>query len=354
MRRRQFLAAAAGALATPVLACARAEQRDDAPPPAELGPIESALAIYNWSDYIAPGVVEGFGREFGVRVSYDTYESNEEMFAKLLAGSAGFDLAVPSSYLLEAMRATGMLRPLDRRHLGNWGNIAPMFLDPPFDPGNRYAVPWSWGVTGIAWRRDLVREAPGGWGVFHDERWRGRMTMLDDGREVLGAMLKLRGHGLNTTEPGALARARDDAVAAKRLLRAYKSAPVKGDLIAGDVWIAQMWNGDAAQAARERPEIAFMVPAEGSAIWTDGAVVLRDAPHPTAAHAFLDYCLRPDVAAAIGDATGYGSPNRAGQARQRRPVPLPSDEELARLEYFRDLGAATEVWDRLWTEVKTA
>ncbi len=353
--RRAVLAAAAAALAAPQTSCGRgADRRGADAPPADLGPIEDALAIYNWSDYIAPGVVEGFSREFGVRVSYDTYESNEEMFAKLLAGGGGYDITVPSSYLLEAMRAAGMVRPLDRGHLGNWGNIAPLFLDPPFDPGNRYAVPWSWGVTGIAWRRDRMARPPAGWGVFHDPRWRGRTTMLDDGREVLGAMLKLRGHGLNTVAPAALGRARDDAIAAKRLLRAFKSAPVKGDLIAGDVWIAQMWNGDAAQAAREQDAIAFAVPAEGSAIWTDGAVVLATAPHPRAAHEFLNYCLRPEVAAAIGDATGYGSPNAAGAPRQRRPVPLPSDAELMRLEYFRDLGAATETWDRLWTEVKAA
>jgi spermidine/putrescine transport system substrate-binding protein len=354
MLRRDFLTALAAA---PLAACAPAPRPDTArdDPDAALGPIEPALAVYNWSDYIAPDTIAGFEREFGVRVSYDTYESNEEMFAKLVAGASGYDIAVPSSYLLDALRSNRMLMPLHRGHLGNWNNLAAEFLDLAFDPGNRVTMPWQWGMTGLAWRRDLVADAPDGWGTLLDARGRGRMTMMDDGREVLGAMLKLRGHSLNATAADELARARSDAIVAKRLLRAYKSAPVKGDLIAGDVWIAQLWNGDAAQAAAEQPAIDFLLPTEGSAIWTDGAVVLRDAPHPRAAHEFLNYCLRPDVAARIADATGYGSPNRAALPRQtKRPVPWPTGTERARLEYFEDLGPATETWDRLWTEIKSA
>jgi len=354
MLRRDFLATVA---AVPLAACSRAPARNTArdDPAASLGPIEPTLAIYNWSDYIAPDTIPGFERAFGVRVSYDTYESNEEMFAKLVAGASGYDLVVPSSYLLDAMRANRMLMPLHHGHLTNWNNLAPLFLNQPFDPGNRVTMPWQWGMTGLAWRRDLAAGELHSWGTLLEDRWKGRMTMMDDGREVLGAMLKLRGHALNATAADELARARTDAIAAKQLLRAYKSAPVKGDLIAGDVWIAQMWNGDATQAAAEQPAIEFMVPAEGSAIWTDGAVVLRDAPHPRAAHEFLNYCLRPDVAARIADATGYGSPNLGALPRQtKRPVPFPTGAERARLEYFEDLGPATETWDRLWTEIKSA
>jgi spermidine/putrescine transport system substrate-binding protein len=316
-----------------------------------VGQVEDALAVYNWSDYIAPATVPAFARALGVAVTYDTFESNEEMFAKLVSGAAGYDLVVPSSYLLPAMHAMRLLQPIRHEWLANLGHIAPLFRDPPFDPGNAYTVPWQWGVTGIAWRRDKV-DAPAGWSVFHDARWAGRMTMMDDVREVLGAMLKARGRSLNTTDPAALAAAKEDALRAKRLLRAYKSAQVKSDLVAGDVWIAQMWNGDAAQAAAEEPAIAFMVPPEGSMIWTDSMVLLANAPHPRAAHAFLDWCLRPEVAAANADASGYGSPNAAALALQQRPVAYPTPEERARLEYPDDLGLATELWDRLWTEVK--
>ncbi len=351
LSRRDFVRATAVALAGAAAGCGReAAQLHAVPGP--VGLAEDALAVYNWSDYIAPGTVAAFGRAFGVGVAYDTYESNEEMFAKLVSGAAGYDLVVPSSYMLPAMHAMRLLQPVRHEWLGNLGNLAPLFRDPPFDRGNGYTVPWQWGVTGIAWRRDLVGAAPEGWHVFRDARWAGRMTMMDDAREVLGAMLKARGRSLNATDPAELRQARDDALEAKRHLRAYKSAQVKGDLVAGDVWIAQMWNGDAAQAALEEPAIAFLVPPEGSTIWTDSMVLLANAPHPRAAHAFLDYCLRPEVAAANADASGYGSPNAAALALQRRPVGYPSAEERTRLEYPEDLGPATELWDRLWTEVK--
>lgn len=354
MITRRELLTAAGAAALGLGGCGRREPRAAEDPSQPLGELERELAVYNWSDYIAPGTVAGFEREFGVRVTYDTYESNEELLAKLQSGASGYDLVVPSSYLLPALHAADLLAPLRERYLPLRANIAPLFRHPPFDPGEAYTVPWQWGVTGIAWRSDLVAEPPAGWQVFGDARWRGRMTMMDDLREVIGAMLKYRGQPLNDSDPAALARAKQDAITAKANLRAYKSAPVKGDLIAGDVWIAQLWNGDAAQAAAERPAIRFAVPPQGSAIWTDSFVLLRGAPHPRAAHEFLNYVLRPEVGAAVADATGYGTPNQAAQALQRRPVPYPDEAERARLEYFTDLGAATELWDRVWTEIKAA
>ena len=353
MLRRDFLTRAA-ALAAPAVLCCRRAAEIEASPSRPLGPLEHELAIYNWSDYIAPDTVRRFEQEFGVRVTYDTYESNEEMLAKLQSGATGYDLVVPSSYLLPALQANHLLAPLHTGYLTNRANIAPLFRSPPFDPGDRFTVPWQWGTTGIAWRRDLVPAPPAGWEVFQDSRYRGRMTMMDDGREVVGAFLKYRGRSLNDTDGAALAAAKADAVAAKGNLRAYKSAPVKGDLIAGDVWIAQLWNGDAAQAAAERPEIGFVVPRQGSAIWTDSFVLLKSAPHKRAAHEFLNFVLRPDVAARVADATGYGSPNQAALARQRRPVAYPTSAERERLEYFTDLGTATEAWDRLWTEIKSA
>lgn len=352
MRRRELVRAAVAAAG--LTACDRARRttpRSDE----DVGGIEGHLAIYNWSDYIAPDTVENFAREFGVSVTYDTYESNEEMLAKLQAGATGYDIVVPSSYLLPALRVASLIQPLQRERLSNAPNIAPLFANPPYDPGNAYTVPWQWGVTGIAYRADLLGAArPDSQATFSDPRWAGRLTMMDDGRVVLGAMLKWRGHSINDTEPANLARAKADAIAAKRLLRAFKSAPVKADLIAGDVWIAQLWNGDAAQARAERDSIGFVVPKEGSEIWTDLVVLLADAPHPRAAHAFMNYVLRADVGASIADATGYGSPNAAAVARQERPIPYPLASELERLEYLRDVGPASATFDRLWTEIKSA
>ena len=350
--RRDFLrttsrAALAAALGPPLAGCAGKL----VPKPG----LEPELNVYNWSDYIGYETVRDFEREFGVRVNYDTFESSEEMLGKLMAGASGYDLAVPVGYSVPVMRERGLLQPLDRSRLPNLGNLAPLFRDSPFNPGNRHGIPWQWGLTGIAYRRDLV-EAPTSWRVFVDDGGKaaGRMTMLDDVREVLGAMLRLRGRSLNSTDPAELAEARSDAIAAKAHLAAFVSAGVKGPLVTGDVWIAQLWNGDARQAQAEEPNLAFTVPQEGSTIFADYMVLLAGAPHPNAAHAFLDYVLRPAVAAGISEATGFGTPCAAAQPLLANPVPYPTAEELGRLEYPQDLGEATGQWDRIWTEVKAA
>ncbi|HEX7024036.1 MAG TPA: spermidine/putrescine ABC transporter substrate-binding protein [Gemmatimonadales bacterium] len=358
--RRDLLARAAalslGAPGAVSLLDACGKRRPDAPRAGapELGPLEPELAIYNWSDYIAPGVIAGFEKEFGVRVTYDTYESSEEMIARLQAGASGYDLVMPTTYSVSALLATGLIAPLSRSYLTNLANLAPQFTGLPHDPDNRYTVPWQWGMTGIAWRTDLVATAPSSWRVFLDPALKGKMTMLDDPRDVIGSFLRYRGHSLNSVDPGELAAARADAIAAKANLKAYLSAPVKGQLITGDVWLAQLWNGDAAQARKEQPALAWALPEEGGTLWIDSLVVPASAPHPRAAHEFINYSLRPGIAAAISTATGYGTPNLAAMPLMENPVPYPSPSELARLEIQEDLGRASELWDTLWTEIKSA
>ena len=320
----------------------------------DLGEIEKELNLYIWSDYLADRTVPDFEAAFGVRVTVDTYESNEEMAAKLMAGASGYDLVVPSSYLFATLLANDLLAPIDRQHLTNWGNVAPLFLNPEWDPGNTHSVPWQWGVTGIAYRRDLVPAPPTSWSVFHDARFRGKMTMVDDPRDVIGSFLRLRGRSLNSVDPSDLARAKADAIRAKSNLKAYLSAAVKPQLIAGDVWIAQLWSGDAAQAAAENPNIDFVVPDEGGSIFVDALAIPRSARHPRAAHEFMNYVLRPEVGAAISDKTGYGTPNERAWPLTRAKTPYPSPAEMARLEYQKDLGAGIELWDRIWTEIKSA
>ncbi|MEZ4432427.1 MAG: spermidine/putrescine ABC transporter substrate-binding protein, partial [bacterium] len=259
--------------------------------------LEGELHIYNWSDYIAEDTVKNFEKEFGVKVTYDTYESNEELIAKLQAGGGGYDLVVPSGYAVMVLSQLGLMQKLDRSKIKNLGNISPIFRGASFDPQNEYTVPWQWGTTGIAYRKDLVTSPPDSWAVFHDAQYKGKMTQMDDMRDVIGCWLKYRGKSLNSTDPAELATAKTDAITAKALLKSYLSAPVKAQLIAGDVWIAQLWNGDTAQAKAENDQIAYVMPKEGGAIWADSMVIPKNAPHPKAAHAFLDYILRPEVGA---------------------------------------------------------
>jgi spermidine/putrescine transport system substrate-binding protein len=321
---------------------------------AELGPIEKELHIYNWSDYIADDTVPNFEKEFGVKVSYDTYESNEEMVAKLQAGATGYDIVVPSGYIIPVLVATDLIAPLNKKYLTNWGNVSPIFQNLPSDPGNTHTVPWQWGTSGIAYRTDKLTTPPDSWAVFHDKQYHGKMTMMDDGREVIGAFLRYRGHSLNSTDPQQLAKAKADAVEAKKHLKAYISAPVKAQLISGDVWISQLWNGDTTQAKAEQPNLGYAIPKEGCTIWGDSMCVPKSAPNKRAAHEWMNYILRPDVGSALSNATGYGTPNAAAAKLLETPVPYPNEEELKRLEYQVDLGRDTATWDQIWTEIKSA
>jgi len=320
----------------------------------ELGPIEKELHIYNWSDYIAADTVPNFEREFGVKVAYETYESNEEMVAKLQAGATGYDIIVPSGYVIPMLAALDLISPLNKKYLANWGNVATIFQNLPSDPGNSHTVPWQWGTTGIAYRADKVKSPIDSWGVLHDRQFRGKMTMMDDGREVIGAFLRYRGHSLNSTDPQQLAKAKADAVLAKKLLKEYLSAPVKAKLISGDVWISQLWNGDTTQAKAQQPNLAYAVPKEGCTIWGDSMCVPKSAPNKRAAHEWMNYILRPEVGAALSKATGYGTPNAAAAKLLDTPIPYPTEEELKRLEYQVDLGRDTALWDQIWTEIKSA
>ena len=355
--------AAAPTVAAFLEACGGSEPPPPPPAPADApakaeGPPElsetKALHIGNWSDYIAEDTIANFQNETGIAVTYDTYESNEELMSKLQVGAGGYDLIVPTGYIVTLLAAQNLLFPLDKRYLSNLGNLAPLFANPEYDPGLKVSVPYQWGTTGIAYRADKVSPPPDSWAVFHDPKYKGKMTQMDDLRDCLGSWLKYRGKSLNATDPADLAQMKADALQAKGLLKAYLSAPVKGQLAAGDVWIAQLWNGDTAQAKLENDQIAYALPKEGAGIWTDSLVIPASAPNKRAAHQFIDYVLRPEVGASISDFTGYGSPNAAALAKMKTPVPYPTDDELKRLEYQKDLGKATELWDQIWTEIKSA
>ncbi len=344
------------------LACS-GETEAPPPPPAdpavpqpepELGPIEAELHIYMWSDYIAEDTVPNFEKEFNCKVTVDTYESNEEMIAKLQLGGGGYDLVCPSGYAVTVMGKLGLMEKLTRKYLPNAANIAPIFSKTVFDPSDEHTVPWQWGITGIAYRKDKITTPPDSWAFFLDAAQKGKVTMMDDMRDNIGAWLKYRGKSVNSVDPADLAAAKADAIAAKPNLRAYISAPVKGQLVAGDVFAAQLWNGDTMQAKAENAEIEFAVPKEGAVIWCDSMVIPKGAKNIRAAHEFLNYVLRPDVGAAISNFTGYGSPNSAATAKMTTPVAYPTDEQMKTLEYQQDLGEGTAAWDQLWTDIKSA
>jgi len=338
MNRRIFLMGVAGAAA-----CSRAVPR---------------LNIYNWSDYVAPQTISNFEREFGVRVRYGTYESSPELLAKVISGNSGWDVVFPSAEFVPPMIGMNLFQPLSHDRLPHLNTLDPEFQNPKWDPRLEWTIPYMHGTTGIVFQKSLSLNA---WRDLWDERLRGKITMLDDPPEVFGACLKKVGASVNSGDPDQLLRASKEAVKQKRLLRAYLNAEVRDQLIAGDVSAAQVWAVTAGQAIAAAPtRLAYAFPAEGFARYADTVAILRESRRTELAHRFIDYLLRPEVAAAIVEATQTATPNGAALKLlpahvRENPVLYPPPETLVRGEWFEPQTALSQkLRDRLWTEIKSS
>jgi spermidine/putrescine transport system substrate-binding protein len=317
------------------------------------------LNVFNWSSYIAPDTIPNFEREFGARVRYVTYENNEEMLAKVITGNSGWDVVFPTHNRVPPMSAMGLLAPLDHKRLSNTGNLESAFQSPPWDPDLRWGVPYLWTATGIGFNRSL-NPAPRAWADLWDARLKGRLTMLDDPEDVIGASLKRLGLPFQSTDPGQLLRAKRALIEQKAIVRAYLNAEVRDQFMAGDVLVAQMWATTAVQAIDAAPSLDFAFPLEGFPLYAENAVILRESRRYELAHEFLNYLLRPRVAAAIADATRTATANAAGRALlpdaiRSSSALYPPPEVMRRGEWPGTLPAAAQrLRDRIWTEIKAA
>lgn len=318
------------------------------------------LNVFNWSAYVAEDTIANFEREFGVRVRYGVYESNEEMLARVMTGNSGWDVVFPTHYYLEPMRRMGLLAPLDRDRLPNIRNLDSAFQHPVWDRSHDWCVPYMWAGTGIIYNRKLA-PPPARWSDLWNARLRGRITMLDDPVDVLSACLKKLGLSTNTQNPADLRAAQAEAVKQKPLLRAYLNAEVRDQLVPGDVLAAQLWSTTAQQAIDAAPEsLAFVFPLEGYALYADNAVILRESQRTELAHRFLDYLLRPKVAADIvayartACANGAARTLLAAEVRDN-PTLFPAPHVLARGEWgITPEPEIQRLRDRLWTEIKSS
>ncbi|HEY6551719.1 MAG TPA: extracellular solute-binding protein, partial [Vicinamibacteria bacterium] len=248
---------------------------------------DRVLNLYIWSNYIAPETLRKFEARHGVRVNVDLYDTNEAMLAKVQTGNVAYDVLCPSNYPIEVLREQKLLRPLDHSALPNLKNLDPKLLDQAYDPGNRFSVPYFWNTCGIAYSRKRVGHVDS-WAALWDERFRQRVLMVDDPREVFGVALKRLGQSVNATDLPTLAAAKQLLIDQKPLVRTYNSSNYEDVLLSGDVWIAHGWNGQFAKAMEQDPDLEYVVPKEGGTLSVDSLVIPASAPHPDLAHAFLD------------------------------------------------------------------
>jgi spermidine/putrescine transport system substrate-binding protein len=340
MNRRIFLMGAAGA----ALGCTRGKRR---------------LNVYNWENYVASATIPNFEREFHCTVRYATYGSAEEMLAKVMSGNSGWDVVFPSNSFVGPMRDLGLLATLDHDRLSNLGNLDERFKAPAWDQHLEVCVPYMHSATGILYSRK-VSKPPLAWADLWEDIYQRRVTMLDDPAEVFAACLKRLGDSINSERDGQLKAARDLAIRQKPLLRAYLNEEVRDQVVTGDVLVAQMWAQVAQVAMDNSPDLAFSFPQEGFALYADNASILRESKHRGLAHQFLNYLLRPRVAAEICNEMRTATANSAARellppAERNNGVLYPSAEVLERGEWFRALsGPAQRIRDRYWTEIKSA
>jgi len=317
------------------------------------------LNLYIWSGYLAPDTLKVFEQRFQTRVQCDLYDSVEALLAKLQSGNSGYDIVVPSDYAVQILRRQHLLSSLDKAQIPNLDrNLDPQFLGRPFDPGNLYSVPYTWGTTGIGYRKDRVGQLTGGWQVLWEEQYRGKIVMLDDMRENFGAALKLSGFSINSRDPAQLKTAKALLEKQKPLLQAYNSSNFQELLVSGDAWLVQGWNGQIVRAARENPNIGYLLPNQGTTIFIDSFCIPASASQKALAHQFINYMLEPETAAAIVNHTGYTVANRAARPYINRALLnnlalFPDSALLEKCEMLEDLGDTTLAYDRLWTEVRS-
>ncbi|MFQ5612288.1 MAG: PotD/PotF family extracellular solute-binding protein, partial [Anaerolineae bacterium] len=330
---------------------------------AEPAPVDQ-LYVFNWADYIDEELLTMYEEETGVKIIYDTYDSNEDLLAKLQAGAAGYDVIFPSDYMISQMIDLNLLAELDMSNIPNFQHVADFNKDPAYDPGNKFSVPYFWGTTGIGFKADTVDPEPDSWAVIFDpdlacQYEGGGINVLDDERELIGAALKYLGYSVNDADVEHLNQARDVILAAKPCWKTFDSSGyIDNLLIPGEVVLSHAWNGDVFVAAEEDESWTYVMPEEGGVIWQDNMAVPASSTRKAAAEHFINWLLDPEHNAQNTNYVFYASPNEA--AREfidpeilEDPAIYLDEETISRLEWIEPLSteALTE-WDRVWTEIK--
>jgi spermidine/putrescine-binding protein len=315
------------------------------------------LYYYTWSDYVDPELMAAFEDSHGVRVVVDTFSSNEELLAKVQTGMTGYDVVVPSDFMAGIMGRLGLLADLDLKRIPHVQDLEIQLTQLPFDPTQQFAIPYLWGTVGIGYNAEVVTEVPTSWDILWDPQYSGRISMLNDQREVFGLALRALGHSLNSRDPRTIQQAKDRLIIQKPLVKAYTSEQFDQLLVSGDVVLAHAWGGPVARAMREDPSIRYAIPQEGGTIWTDCLAVLASSANKTLAMDFINYLLSEQVALQTSKRLLFASANR--HIRSQLPPEIrnniavyPPDEILPRMEWMEDVHEAIRDYDRAWTELK--
>ncbi|WP_017659076.1 ABC transporter substrate-binding protein [Baaleninema simplex] len=355
--RRQFLkasAAAASGLALSSCGWTLANVRTN------VRTASDVLYIYTWAGYTDRELIDQFYKETQIRVIADVFSSNEEMLAKVQAGAGGaYSVIYPSDYMVRRQIDLNMLMELDKSRLPGLDRLFPKFRDPSYDRDNRYSVPLSWGTTGLIYNRKALNPPPTDWQYLWDyqQQLTKRLTLLNDQREVFGAVLRSLGYSYNSTNPDEIRAAYEKLVRLKPAIAAFNSDAWRTQILTGDLKIAMCYSSDANEITPENTDLAYVHPESGSSIWTDALVIPRTAPNIEGAYAWLEFMLRPEVAARICERLSFATPNATAFELLPREVQtnttlFPPESAIEKSESLEpippDVG---EIYNRYWTKL---
>ena len=317
------------------------------------------LHLYTWADYISPEVVEKFEKQHGCDVVIDTFDSNESMYAKLKAGATGYDLVFPTAYMIQVMHAEGLLQNLDHAKLPNLPNIDTAVLAKVIDTKMEHSVPYTFAYAALAIRKDKIKDAEPSYALFDRASLAGRVTLLDDMRESIGAALKSLGHSLNTRDEAQLAAAQEVLIRWKKHLARFDNEGYKAGIDSAEFHLVHGYSGDLFQVQMENPKVEIIIPREGVTIGCDEMVIPKTAKQPALAHAFINFVLDPDIAAENMEWMGYYCPNKPAVAQvspeflKNPAVTIPAELQ-AKCEVIEDLGPDLAKYTKVWDAVKAA
>ncbi len=321
------------------------------------GDKREVVKVYNWGDYIDPEVIDMFEEESGMRVVYEMYETNEDMYTKIKNSNSAYDVIIPSDYMIERMIDEDLLAEIDFANITNYDAIDAEYKNLSFDPENKYSVPYTWGTVGILYNKTMVDEPIDSWGVLWDSKYENNIIMMNSQRDAIGITLKYLGYSLNELDPSALAAAKAKLIEQCPLVLTWVVDEVKDKMIGGEAALALVYAGDAVYCKGFNEDLEYAIPKEGSNIFFDSMCIPANCKNKAGGEKFIDFMCRPDIAARNAEYIGYSSPSTAARELMGEagndPTAYP-DITKYDLEIFSSLGDKTKIYDELWTEIKAS
>ena len=315
------------------------------------------LNIYCWSEYIPQPIIDQFSKETGVKVTVENYASNEEMLSKLAAGGGEYDIIQPSEYVIESLVKEKVLHPLERSKIPNLKNIDPQFLNQPFDPGNKFSVPFMAGTVGIVVNTDLVKDDIRSYADVFKPANKGKIVVLDDAREIVTWALLANGLNINQITDKSLNKIKPTLEQWLPLVKVYDSDSPKTALLNGDVALGVVWGGEGAILLNKNKKFRWVIPSEGTHLFIDSLAIPKTAKNVQNAEAFMNFILRPEISKQISDEFPYLNPNIAARELMSKqqlenPASFPAEEDLKKMTLFKDIGTKGSDVEELVTTLK--